>query len=146
MSYDELDPRQAHERLVATEDALFLDVRSVPEFEQGHPEGAWNLPLLHLTRAGMEPNADFLSVAEAVLPRDHLLVVGCKAGGRSAKACGLLASVGFSRLVNVAGGFAGAHDPMTGRLLLEGWAACGLPTSTAPMPGRTWAELRARLA
>ena len=145
MSFDELEPKIAHERLTAAVSAIYLDVRSVPEFGQGHPQGAWNLPLLHLTAAGMQPNAEFLSVAEIVLPREGLIVVGCKSGGRSARACSLLAEVGFSQLVNVAGGYSGAHEPMSSRLLVAGWEACGLPIATAPEPGVTWDELRVKL-
>lgn len=144
MSFEELEPKDAHARLSETEDALYLDVRSVAEFDQGHPEGAWNLPLLHFTEMGMQPNQDFLAVAEAVLPKDRLLIVGCKAGGRSAQACGLLSQSGFSLLVNVAGGYHGAQDRMTGRIVVAGWEACGLPTSTTPVPGATWEELQAR--
>jgi len=145
MSFDELEPKDAHERLTSADGAIFLDVRSVPEFEQGHPHGAWNVPLLHLTAAGMQPNAEFLVVAELVLPREGLIVVGCKSGGRSARACGLLAEAGFSQLVNVAGGYSGAHEPMSSRVLVAGWQACGLPTATTPEPGVTWDELKAKL-
>lgn len=144
MDYDELTPPDAHARLTESENALYLDVRSVPEFEQGHPSGAWNLPILHLTNAGMQPNQDFLAVAEAVLPKDRLLVVGCKAGGRSAQACGLLAQAGFSMLVNVAGGYHGAQDRMTGQIVVQGWEACDLPTSTTPAAGATWDELKGK--
>src|SRR4051812_21955325 len=31
----------------------YLDVRSIPEFEQGHPPGAVNVPLLHLQNGRM---------------------------------------------------------------------------------------------
>jgi rhodanese-related sulfurtransferase len=144
MSHEDLEPKDAHERLSSTDGALYLDVRSVAEFEQGHPEGAWNLPLLHFTEMGMQPNQDFLAVAEAVLPKDRLLVVGCKAGGRSAQACGLLAQAGFSMLVNVAGGYHGAQDRMTGQIVVQGWEACDLPTSTTPAAGATWDELKGK--
>ena len=145
MSFEELEPQDAHERLTSAEGALYLDVRSVPEFGQGHPTGAWNLPLLHLSDAGMQPNADFLAVAEVVLPKDRWLVVGCKAGGRSAQACDLLQQAGFTQLVNVAGGYHGAFDRMTGALVVAGWEASGLPTSTTPESGATWDELKSKL-
>ena len=145
MSIEELEPVDAHELLTSTEGALYIDVRSVHEFEQGHPQGAWNLPILHFTGAGMQPNEQFLAVAEAVLPKDRLLFVGCKAGGRSAQACGILAQSGFSLLVNVAGGYHGAQDRVTGQVVVQGWEACGLPTSTTPAAGATWDELQAKL-
>ena len=144
MSFEELEPREAHARLSSEDGALYIDVRSVQEFEQGHPEGALNLPILHLTPAGMQPNQEFAAVAEAALPKDRLLVVGCKAGGRSARACMLLAQMGYTKLVNVAGGFHGAHHPATGELLVAGWEARELPVSTTPAQGASWEDLRGR--
>ena len=59
----------------------------------------------------MEPNDDFLRVAEKVLPTDKKLVVGCMAGGRSQRACEILEQVlAISDLTNVRGGFGGARD------------------------------------
>jgi hypothetical protein len=57
---------------------VYVDVRSIPEFAQGHPEGAYNVPLQHLGPAGMTPNPDFMSVMQKAFPRDAL-VLGCKA-------------------------------------------------------------------
>ena len=42
----------------------YLDVRSVPEFAQGHPAGAYNVPIIHMGPAGNQPNARFLEVIE----------------------------------------------------------------------------------
>src|SRR5262252_6993513 len=60
----------------------YLDVRSIPEFEQGHPAGAANIPLLHFQNGRMAPNPDFTRVVEATFPKDAKIVVGCKVGGR----------------------------------------------------------------
>ena len=146
MRHEELEPRDARERLLTTKGGLYLDVRSVPEFTQGHPTGAWNLPMFHLTPQGMQPNPEFGAVADLAWTRELLLVVGCQSGGRSARACEVLVGLGFTRLVNVAGGFGGVHHPATGELLVAGWQALGLPVSTTPEPGRSWEELRALLA
>lgn len=35
-------------------DAVYLDVRSVPEYEAGHAPGAYNIPLLHAGPGGMQ--------------------------------------------------------------------------------------------
>ena len=43
---------------------VYLDVRSVPEFDQGHPAGALNIPLLHVQGGRMAPNADFQRVLD----------------------------------------------------------------------------------
>ena len=74
----------------------YLDVRSIPEFDQGHPVGAVNIPLLHFQGGRMVPNAAFQRVVEATFPKDTKLVVGCKSGGRSLQAAGLLEASGYT--------------------------------------------------
>lgn len=118
----------------------YLDVRSIPEFEQGHPPGAANVPLLHFTGGRMTPNADFQKVVEAVFPRDAKLVVGCKAGGRSLQAAALLEAAGYTNVVDMRGGFHGEQDGM-GRVSCAGWAAENLPVETAAPAEKTYAEL-----
>ena len=51
MSVKQINVRQAHE-LQQTENYTYVDVRSVPEYDKGHPAGAHNVPLLNLD-AGM---------------------------------------------------------------------------------------------
>lgn len=131
----ELDPRAAHEEMKSNPAAIYVDVRSPGEYDQGHPEGAWNLPVMLAGMLGMKPNAEFLAVAEKVLPKDAHLIVGCKSGQRSAMACQILAQAGWTNLANVAGGFHGGAVP--------GWAQQGLPASTTPTPGKSWNDLKA---
>ncbi len=56
-------------------------------------------------------------------------------------ACRALHDLGFTRAVNVAGGFSSATD-MFGRVVVPGWEACGLPSTLSPTSGKTWDELR----
>jgi rhodanese-related sulfurtransferase len=121
----------------------YLDVRSVPEFEQGHPQGATNIPLLHVQGGRMVPNPDFQSVVEATFPKETKLVIGCKSGGRSLQAAGLMAAAGYTELVDLRGGFGGERDGL-GRVSSPGWAEAGLPVATAADPGKTYAELAAK--
>jgi rhodanese-related sulfurtransferase len=118
----------------------YLDVRSIPEFEGGHPAGAVNVPLLHLESGRMAPNRDFQTVVTANFPKDTKLVVGCKAGPRSAQASALLAAAGYSDVVDVRGGFHGERDAM-GRVTAPGWAEQNLPVETATAADRTYAAL-----
>ena len=123
--------------------ARYLDVRSVPEFEQGHPEGAFNVPLMHAdpeTRQ-MRPNPDFLSVVRANFPVDARLVIGCQMGGRSAKAAEILATAGYHDVANVLGGYGGA--PQFGH---AGWVQAGLPVATAAGADRDYPALRGKAA
>src|SRR5581483_1780401 len=107
----EISPQEAYELMQHDPEIIYLDVRSVPEFEAGHAPGAINIPLLHFTQGvGMSPNEDFVAVVEANLPKDARLIVGCKAGGRSANTCQIMSQMGYKDVTNMRGGFMGAAD------------------------------------
>ena len=136
MTIKHITVQQAHQQQVAG--ATYLDVRSVPEFQQGHPEGAFNIPLLHLdAQTGqMRPNPEFLDVVKATFAAATPMVVGCKMGGRSQQACELLSSAGYQDVTNVLGGWGGA--PQMGHV---GWLQAGLPVDTASDPARAYDAL-----
>lgn len=141
MAITQTTPDEAFKILEQDREAIYVDVRSVPEFTTEHPIRAINVPLLHKTAYGMEPNPDFQRVATAVLPRDKKLVVGCLAGGRSQKACEILEQAGYEILFNVCGGFGGGRHLETG-VLVAGWKDSGLPTSTDNGDGVSWESLK----
>jgi rhodanese-related sulfurtransferase len=118
----------------------YVDVRSIPEFEAGHPAGAANVPLLHFQNGRMAPNPDFERVMAANYPKDAKLVIGCKSGGRSLQAAGLLEASGYTSVVDMRGGFSGEHDSF-GRVSLAGWADSNLPVASAAAADRTYAAL-----
>jgi rhodanese-related sulfurtransferase len=118
----------------------YLDVRSIPEFDEGHPTGAANVPLLHQVGGRMAPNPDFQRVVEASFAKDAKLVVGCKAGGRSRQAAALMEAAGYTNLVEMAGGYHGERDNF-GRLSVPGWSAEGLPSEATSAPEKTYATL-----
>jgi rhodanese-related sulfurtransferase len=122
---------------------IYLDVRSVPEFDGGHPAGAVNVPLLHLQGGRMAPNVDFQAVVAANFPADARLVVGCKAGPRSRQAAALLAAAGYANVVDMQGGFHGERDAL-GRVTCAGWAEQNLPVEETAPPERSYAELAKR--
>ena len=119
---------------------VYLDVRSIPEFDAGHPAGAANVPLLHFEGGRMRPNPDFERVVTANFPRQTRLVVGCKVGGRSLQAAALLEAAGYPDVVDMRGGFHGEKDGF-GRVTCAGWAASNLPVETAAPADRTYAAL-----
>ena len=82
-------------------------MRSVPEFEAGHPTGAFNVPLMHMGPGGMSPNPDFMAVVQKSFPTDAKLVLGCKGGGRSLRAAEMLQAAGFTAVVDQRAGFEG---------------------------------------
>ena len=118
----------------------YLDVRSIPEFEQGHPTGAANVPLLHFQNGRMTPNPDFQRVVEANFLKDTKIVVGCKAGGRSLQAATLMEAAGYTNVVAMRGGFHGERDAF-GRASVAGWEAEGLPVETTATPDKTYETL-----
>lgn len=139
MKVKRVSPEEA-QALVEKEGYVYVDVRSVPEFDAGHPRGAYNVPLAHLGPHGMSPNPDFLTVMEKTFPKESKLVVGCKSGGRSLQAATLLLSGGWRDVVDQRAGFQGTLDP-SGRPE-PGWGPKGLPTSRSAEPGRSWSELK----
>lgn len=135
-SIPRVGPAEAH-ALVRDEGHAYVDVRAVSEFEAGHPEGAYNVPLAF---EGGAPNPRFLAAIERAFGKDRPLVLGCQTGVRSLRAAAVLAREGFSRVVDQRAGWAGARDPF-GRVLEPGWQRADLPSSVQAAPGRSWAEL-----
>lgn len=130
MPITQLEPPEAHKLLTANPDAVYLDVRTEAEFAHGHPAGAINIPVVFFKGPGqVEPNQDFMAVAERVIHKEKKLIVGCMAGGRSQRACEMLESAGYLDLTNVRGGFGGARDA-SGQVVVPGWRDAGLPVST----------------
>lgn len=121
----------------------YVDVRSVPEFEQGHPQGAYNVPLMHQSGGVMTPNPEFAAVFAHSFGKDEQIVVGCRSGARSLRAAELLHSHGYQAVVDMRGGWVGEAGP-GGAMACPGWQARGLPTATHADPGHTYAELKAK--
>jgi rhodanese-related sulfurtransferase len=124
----------------------YVDIRSSAEFENGHPAGALNIPLIEQDEESgqMLPNPDFVRVMQANFAPDAKLLVGCQSGVRSARAAQILATFGFADVSNVIGGFGGARDPMTGRVADPGWAGSGLPVETITPSGHGYQDLAAK--
>jgi len=80
------------ERLRKQPGLQVIDVREPEEFASGHIPGAKLIPL------GQLPER----LGEVDRTRDAVIV--CRSGGRSSKACELLASRGFDRVHNLMGG------------------------------------------
>jgi rhodanese-related sulfurtransferase len=136
MSVRRISPAEA--RTLMDEDGYaYLDVRSIPEFEAGHPTGAYNVPLLHAGPGGMTPNPDFLAVVQRSFPTDAKLVLGCRGGVRSLNAAELLTASGYTGIVEQRAGYEGSQQGESG------WVKQGLPTATEAEAARSYAELSA---
>ncbi|MEM7437607.1 MAG: rhodanese-like domain-containing protein [Myxococcota bacterium] len=139
MTIKRVSPADA-QALLDEQGYVYLDVRSVPEFEAGHPAGAYNIPIAHMGAGGMRPNANFLSEVAAAFPTDTKLVIGCKSGGRSLRAAQALAQAGYTELVDQRAGFGGARNAF-GQLEEPGWQTAGLSVATEADAGRSYADL-----
>ncbi len=139
MAIAEITAAQAAEVLETDTGSVYLDVRTVAEFEQGHAAGAYNVPVLFMEPGRpAEPNATFAAIVERHFEKTTKLIVGCQSGVRSMNACHVLQGLGFADLTNVAGGFGGARDGSA-----IGWRDAGLPVTTTAEPGRSYQELEA---
>jgi molybdopterin/thiamine biosynthesis adenylyltransferase/rhodanese-related sulfurtransferase len=88
----EVDPAEAEARL---EDATFLDVRELDEYEQGAVPGAVFIPRGHLES----------QVENKIPDKGQPVVVYCAAGNRSAFAAETLGELGYTDVVSMTGGF-----------------------------------------
>jgi rhodanese-related sulfurtransferase len=120
---------------------VYIDVRSVPEYEGGHPAGAYNIPLLDSGPRGMVPNPEFLTVAEAFLATHPKVILGCQGGNRSMRAAEALEARGHAGLQEQRAGWGGARNPY-GQVVEPGWSAAGLPSAAGPDPERGYAALK----
>jgi rhodanese-related sulfurtransferase len=137
-----ISPAEAHAKM--TDEAFtYVDVRTEAEFADGHPDGAVNVPLMHAGAAGLEANPDFVAVMEGSFAKDAPIIVGCKMGGRSARAANALALAGFTRVLDQRAGWDGARGSF-GELTEPGWSRAGLPTESGAPPARSYEALRAR--
>ena len=76
MTFETLNPSATRERMEA-EDWVYVDVRTVEEFDQGHVPGAYNVPFAFSDPAtGMVQNPDFVEVIKQHFSSDSHLVLG----------------------------------------------------------------------
>jgi rhodanese-related sulfurtransferase len=92
----------------------YVDVRTPEEFENGHPEGAINVPYMLKHGGGMTKNQDFIREMKDQFDPDAELVVGCLSGKRSMLAAAELVREEFTNVTDVGGGY-------------QAWEMSGLP-------------------
>ena len=143
MAAKSVSPEEA-KALIDTEGYVYVDVRSQPEFQAGHPEGAYNVPIAHLGPEGMSANPEFLTVMERAFPKDAKLLVGCQAGGRAMRAASILESAGYAEVSVQRAGYEGIMEPGTGRVIEAGWRPKGLPVSQDCPSERSYEGLKGR--
>ncbi len=140
MELKRVDAQEA-KRLMDEEGYVLLDVRSMPEFVEGHAKGAHNIPFMHKTPQGMVANPDFVNVVKATFPEPaQKLITMCGMGARSARAAAALADLGYTDVVDMKGGFSSEKDD-DGNTVNAGWLEQALPTDTGEPSGRSYRDL-----
>ncbi|HZU84681.1 MAG TPA: rhodanese-like domain-containing protein [Polyangiaceae bacterium] len=139
MTPTRISPQEASDKLA--QGWTYVDVRTVEEFEAGHPPGAVNVPIAHSGPGGMVQNGDFLRVMNAAFGKDAKIVVGCKSGGRSLRAAQMLLADGFVHVVDQRAGWDGARGPF-GDVSEPGWSRAGLPAEAGQPSGRAWEDMK----
>jgi rhodanese-related sulfurtransferase len=135
-----VSPEEARELLA--EGYVYVDVRSEPEFEQGHVPGAFNVPISHAGPSGLTPNAEFLSVMEAAFDKSSKLLIGCKTGNRSLRAAKALVQAGFGNVTELLTGWEGSRDAF-GRVQ-PGWSKKGFPVETGNPSTQSYDAVKSR--
>jgi rhodanese-related sulfurtransferase len=129
-------PKQAHDFIATTDDAVFVDCRSDAEFLLvGHAivetnDGRQIRPELILwsDELRMEENPHFVEqVFQLAQQKDRPIVLICRSGRRTLLAGHALEAAGFTRVINVLHGFEGDRNEKDQRGTLNGWRFDGLP-------------------
>lgn len=87
---------------------MLVDVRSVGEFDSGHIEGALSLPPDHI----------HVDIAKAVPDRATPLLLYCRSGARSGRACTVVSQMGYANIRNggsIANATRSSRRPVTTR-------------------------------
>ena len=81
-------------QLINHKNAIVLDVREQTEYEAGHVLNSKLIPLGKLKER----------IGELEKYKDQSMLVVCRSGNRSGKACFILGKLGFSQIYNLSGG------------------------------------------
>ena len=92
--FKNISPKEFQEKMQNDGNSVVLDVRTPEEYEEKHIPGSINIDI-------KEP--DFQDKLDE-LPEDKQYLVYCRSGGRSARACQIMATEGFENLYNLEGG------------------------------------------
>jgi rhodanese-related sulfurtransferase len=83
---------EVYKMISSNKDYFILDVRSKEEFDSGHIDGAYLIPVSELENRLAE------------LPQNKPIIVYCRSGNRSTSAANILLEKGFKEIFNMTGG------------------------------------------
>ena len=92
MTYEQISPQEAKERMDAKKDVIILDVRTQEEYDSGHIKNAVCLP-----------NEDIISEPDILPDKEQEILVYCRSGNRSKQAAQKLADMGYENIIEFGG-------------------------------------------
>ena len=92
--YNQISTSELRKKIENKEELLIIDVRTPQEYTQFHLSGSLLIPLSELSQR-LDEISEY---------KDKDIAIICRSGARSAVACNILSSYGFSKLHNVYGG------------------------------------------
>ncbi len=92
-SYD-ISPQQAVQLMSHESGSLVLDVREDSEYQKGHIKDSIHIPMGSLASR----------VGELEKHKTKNVILGCRSGSRSGRACSILKKHGFEKIYNLRGG------------------------------------------
>ncbi len=92
-SFD-ISPQQAVQLMSHETGGLVLDIREDKEYQSGHIKDSMHIPLSALKSR----------ISELDKYKDNNIILGCRSGSRSGRACGILKKSGFEKVHNLRGG------------------------------------------
>ncbi len=90
----DISPQQAVQIMSHETGSLVLDIREDAEYQSGHIKDSMHIPL----------NALKSRLSELDKYKDKNIILGCRSGSRSSRACSLLKKNGFANVHNLRGG------------------------------------------
>jgi rhodanese-related sulfurtransferase len=92
-TYD-ISPQQAVQLMSHESGSVVVDVREDREYEMGHIQDSIHIPLSSLTSR----------IDELDKYKEKNVILGCRSGSRSGRACSILKKKGFTKVHNLRGG------------------------------------------
>ncbi|MFV8828815.1 rhodanese-like domain-containing protein [Alkalihalobacterium sp. APHAB7] len=96
----EITTTELKTKMKTDDNAVFIDVREIDEYEEAHVEGMTNIPLSRLANE------------YAQLPQGQEIVIFCRSGNRSMQAANFLFDQGYTKVTNVSGGILSWDGPL----------------------------------
>jgi rhodanese-related sulfurtransferase len=90
----DIGPQQVVQLMSHEDDVLILDVREDKEYQQRYIKDSIHIPLSQLSSR----------IDELSKYKNNNIIIGCRSGSRSGRACSMLKKKGFEKVQNLRGG------------------------------------------